>query len=470
METHHNKTDLIERIRDFEIFQNVEISAIHWLVEHGTLQLFNDGEEMFRPFEEVKDMRLLVSGQCVLFMAQNNELKEVGVYEPGEIAGLLPFSRMKQSRALGKAIGLCELLVFQRDIFPELVCQSYQLTQNLVGLMSDRIREFSYRQSQNEKLLSLGKLSAGLAHELNNPAAAMVRSAEMLHQNIHATPERFKGVMKMQVSDEQTDAINQILFSKIDNQDSGQQLSLLQKESLKDDLIDWLEDNDVKRSDEMAETFLEFGVSVKDLDQIAAIMNDNYLEPILNWIESTLSKEVLICEIKEAAGRIAELVQSIKAYTHMDRSDSKAPFDIKAGIINTLTMLKHKLKQKSIQLVKDFAPELPLFNGHAGQLNQVWTNIIDNAIDAMDNEGILEIKAYKERENLCVTITDNGKGIPEEVQSRIFDPFFTTKPIGQGTGLGLDIANRLVTNHKGTIDVTSVPGKTTFKICLPIQA
>lgn len=222
----------------------------------------------------------------------------------------------------------------------------------------------------------------------------------------------------------------------------------------------------MKNADDIASTFTDFGLGVEELEKIYALMEGKYLDSILSWMESTLSMEILVEEIAESSNRIAELVQSVKGYSNMDRSLSTEPVVLQDGIESTLTMLKHKIKAKQLQVVKDFQP-LPKIKAYVGELNQVWTNLIDNAIDAMETKGTLTIRTYKELQRLCVEIQDNGPGVPPEIKNQIFDPFFTTKGIGQGTGLGLDIAKRIIERHRGSIFLESVPGNTTFKIIFP---
>jgi signal transduction histidine kinase len=340
---------------------------------------------------------------------------------------------------------------------------SYSLTQNLVATMSNRIREFTSLRFQDEKLMALGRLSAGLAHELNNPASAMKRSAEELYQKVHQTPEKFKNVTTMRVSAEQTDCVNEILFGSIERARTLD-LSLMEREENMDELLDWLEERDVKHADDIAETFVDFGITCEDLERIEEVLEGKSLGVIFWWMESTLSLERLVGEIRESADRISTLVKSVKAYSHMDRSQSREPIDLHEGLRNTLVMLKHKFKKKNIQVEKDWDQELPRIVAHPGELNQVWTNLIVNAIDAMDQGGKLTVRTRRDRDLVCVDVVDTGTGISEEDLNKIFDPFFTTKPMGKGTGMGLDIVQKIVDRHKASIRVKSRPGETIFTV------
>ncbi len=462
-----DKSGIYDRIKDFEAFAGVKRETLEWLIERSEYLILEPGSYFFQPGDAIDQMIIVLEGKYSFQVPQANGLKDLGTFSGGRVTGVLPYSRMEVAQGYGTVKEKMHLLTFHRDGFQELVCKDYQLAKNLVATMTNRVRNFSDRRSMDEKLMSLGKLSAGLAHELNNPASAMVRSAQRLRDNIHQTPEKFKSVMTMRISHDQTDKVNKILFDKIDSGVKND-LSLIERESQKDDILDWLEDAGIEEADEMAETYVDFGITEEDLDYIAEVTEHQFLPPILSWIESTLRKEILIEEIQEAANRIAELVKSIKSYSHMDRGDSIVKFDIHKGIRNTLIMLKHKIKKKAIFLDEVFDQSIPQIEAHPGELNQVWTNLVDNAIDAMGDEGKLTIKTYQEFGNVCIEISDTGKGIPAEHLNRIYDPFFTTKPVGKGTGLGLDIVRKIVLKHKGTIEVTSVPGNTTFKICIPI--
>lgn len=457
---------ILDQISDFAGLQGLPSRDLEWLIERSEYLKYEEGENLFYPNMLVDSMQVIVDGEVIARIQQGNEFNELGTWGSGYITGLLPFSRMKEAKAFGTALRDTYVLQLNKRHFIEMVTVSYEMTQNLVALMSDRIRDFTSSRLQNEKLMSLGKLSAGLAHELNNPASSIVRNVEELYKRTHQTPERFKRVISMQISSEQTDQVNDILFSKINGKKP--ELTLLQRESEKDDLFDWLEERNVENAEVIAETFVEFGVTEEDLEQINEIVHGKDLDGILPWLESTLYLEQLVSEIREASSRIAQLISSIKSYTHMDRSKDGDRINIQDGIENTLMILKHLLRQKSITVEKDFAKNLPQILAFQGELNQVWTNLIDNAIDAMDPGGKLSLKAYVKRDRVFVDITDNGPGIPEDVQSKIFDPFFTTKGIGEGTGLGLEVVRRIVEHHKGNIEVESVPGKTTFTVCFPV--
>ncbi|MCB0705974.1 MAG: cyclic nucleotide-binding domain-containing protein [Saprospiraceae bacterium] len=459
--------DLVNRLQTFEAFEGIADSSLQWLIDQADYVLYENGEQLFFAGMKTDQMQVIVEGEYIAKIEQQGEFREIGVFDTGNITGVLPFSRMQETRAVGRALKDTYVLELHRRHFVEMVNVDYGLVQNLVALMSNRIRNFTQLQVHNEKLMALGKLSAGLAHELNNPASAMTRSAQELHSKIHTTPEKFKSIITMRITDAQTDQINELLFAKI-KAGTNEDLPALQRSQIEDDILDWLDDHDIDHGEDIANTFTDYSFTAEDLDQVEQILEGQNLGPILWWLESTLSLETLIGEIRESADRISTLVRSVKDYSHMDRSGAKDPVQVKDGIYSTLMILKHKVKKKQIILHKSFPDDLPPILAHVSELNQVWTNIIDNALDALPENGELTIQARVLRQFVCVEIIDNGPGIPENVINNIFDPFFTTKGVGEGTGMGLDITKRIVEGMKGQIHVSSKPGQTSFQILLPI--
>jgi signal transduction histidine kinase len=234
-------------------------------------------------------------------------------------------------------------------------------------------------------------------------------------------------------------------------------------------LGDWLEERGVGESWVLAETYVEAGLTVEDLERLAATVPASATADVLAWVETMVATDRLAQDIAEAATRIADLVGAVKAYSHLDRAQDKQPADLRTGIESTLTMLGHKIKRRGAVIERQFSDDLPPVPVFPGEINQVWTNLLDNALDAIADGGRIRIETLREGRFACVRITDDGRGIPAEIQPRIFEPFFTTKPVGEGTGLGLDIAQRIViAHHHGDIGVQSKPGETVFTVCLPL--
>lgn len=462
-------TDLLNELRQIPEFKSLPENQLQWLVEKGKVVAYSDGQKMFSKGDAIPEMRILLKGEINFFIEQAGNLRNVGIVEKGEITGKLPFSRMKAATGEGIVTGDALMYSLHQDLFPEMIRNHHELVEVLVHVMTDRVRDSTRMQQQNDKMMALGKLSAGLAHELNNPSAAVVRSARELKKHLSNIPDNFKRVIKIRASDDAVDKVNDLVFSKIASYGKTS-LSLMQKTALEDELTEWLEKNEIDNGYEMAEIFAEFGIKTDDLEEAKSWLRPEDKLPVIGWLSQVLTTEKLVGEIEEASKRINSLVTSVKGYTHMDQAPEKHPTDIHIGIRNTLIMLNHKLKKNSIMLIENFQEDLPLANIFVSEMNQVWTNVIDNAIDAMEGRtnNTLEIKTEKSGQFINVSIIDNGPGIPKEIQDKIFDPFFTTKSIGKGTGLGLEVVRQIINQHNGKVYVNSEVGKTEFVICFPI--
>ncbi|CAN5179437.1 ATP-binding protein [soil metagenome] len=462
--------NILEKIRTVPEFKSVPEAQLQWLSDKGILRTFKDGEKVFAKGDEIVGFNVVFKGGVNLKYIQAGSLRDLGTYDPGEILGRLPYSRMGVAVGEGFAVGETILFFLHKDLFPELVSHCYEITEALVHNMTDRVRDFTKQQQQNDKMMALGKLSAGLAHELNNPSAAIVRSADELKRLLSNVPDNFKAVIKIRTGDAEVDKLNDLVTGKIASC-QGKPLSLKEKNVAEDDITVWLESNNINDAYELVETFAEFGIRKSDLDSIRSWTRSEDIFPVLGWVNQVLNTEKLISDIGEAAKRINVLVTSVKGYTHMDQAPEKQKIDMHLGIRNTLTMLNHKVKKNNIKLIENFQVDLPQAKIFVSEMNQVWTNIIDNAIDAMEGRpnSSLEIRTEKDREFIIISIIDNGPGIPQDIQHKIFDPFFTTKPVGKGTGLGLEVVQQIITQHNGKVTVRSVPGRTEFQICLPIE-
>ena len=464
--------DLMTQLRDFDIFTDVEDEALRWLINESTYHCLAQDEHFFRTGQAVDHMQIVLTGGFVIRRESQGRKREMGVWEAPTVSGVLPFSRMTEAAAEGVTVAPTTVLQLHKDCFVEMVNVSYALTQALVSVMTNRVRDFQQMRLMDEKLMALGKMSAGLAHELNNPASAMVRSGQELHKHLSQTPDRFKQLVTMRVSEEDVDVINEVLFGRIAdrNASADADLSLMEREALSDDLLDWFEDHGISDGEDVVDTLVDWNFGVEHLDTIAEVLPKRSLAPVIWWVETSLTTETLVDEIQIASGRIAELVKSIKTYSHMDSEPSMEFLDVHDGLISTLTMLKFKFKQKGVELKKDWDRNLPSIKALPGELNQVWTNLIVNALDALEKQedGQLTIRTYERRGNLCVDVEDNGPGIPDEICSRVFEPFFTTKGIGEGTGMGLDIVRRVLSHHGGDVNLDSEPGRTCFRVCFPL--
>lgn len=459
-----------EWLQNIEALQDVPLAQLQWFIDNSTQLKLAEGERLFQPGELLKGTYVVIDGGFRISIPQGNEQREVLIFEAKAITGYLPYSRGKKVIGIGEAISDTEYLLFPVELTEEMIRTQFELTQALVHIMTNRVRDFTTLQQQNEKMMALGKLSAGLAHELNNPASAIVRGSASLLKHLKLTPETFKKVMAIQVTEEAVGLVNDQLFAIL-SRDRPHNLTMMQRSSAEDDLMDWLEQYNVENSGEVAENMVEFGFTVADLDGFKKHIPDNSVSAVFNWINNNLVTEKMVMDIEDASRRIAELVGAVKNFTHMDQGSGKQYADIHKGIRNTLTMLQHKMRHGNIKLEEEFDTTLPEVNAMIGELNQVWTNLIDNALDAMEanGKGLLHIKTGRSKDCVEVTITDDGPGIPDELKNRIFDPFFTTKEIGKGTGLGLDVVTKIVKQHKGSIKVSSQPGQTSFTVAFPIN-
>ncbi len=464
------QTVTAEWLSSIEVMADVPLDQLQWFIDNSLHHDLPGGEYFFKPGDPIKGTYIIVAGKIRLFMVQQNEMREISVLVAGDVSGALPFSRGITANVSAKVIEDATIITLPVEKFREMISQHYELTAALVHVMTNRVRNFTSLQQQNEKMMALGKLSAGLAHELNNPAAAIVRGSESLVKHLKLEPELFKDVINVRMEAKDVDFIQEKLFEVLGRKEKPH-LTLVQRTEMEDELRDWLGDRKVENSDEIAENFLEYAFTCDDMDQFHQHIPDQFISPILNWINTNLVTERMVEDIQEASQRIFRLIQSVKNFTHMDQGKGKELTDIHTGISNTLTMMQYKLKKSHIEVKEEYDPRLPKIMALVGELNQVWTNLIDNAIDAMEGngKGQLILRTEKDMNYAKVSIIDDGAGIPENILSSIFDPFFTTKGIGKGTGLGLDMVMRIIQGqHHGTVKVNSVPGRTEFIVCLPI--
>ena len=464
------ETVTVSTLRAFEALKNVPDDQLQWLIDNSESRLLKDGEYLSQQGQSLAGPHFMIKGRIVLYYMQNGSRREIATIRPGDISGYLPYSRGITATATSQAVGEAQIMSFPTERIREMVKNHFELTQALVHVMSNRVREFTAMQQQNEKMMALGKLSAGLAHELNNPASAIVRDSVSLLEHLKMEPISFKKVISIQMGTDQIDAVNNELFRLLAIKDSPE-LSLKERTKREEEITDWLDERNIENSYDLADNFVDFGFSIENLETFCSHIPANYCSPVFNWISNLLTTEKMVQNIQESSHRIATLVNSVKVFTHMDRGSDKEYADIHIGIKNTLMMLIYKIKKGNITMVKEFDQTLPPVNAMIGELNQVWTNLIDNALDAMEanGKGTLTIKTKKDREFVRVYIIDDGPGIPDEIKSRIFDPFFTTKEMGKGTGMGLEVVMRIVHQHNGSIKVKSVPGRTEFIVCFPID-
>jgi signal transduction histidine kinase len=458
-------TFTVDELRPLEIFEGLPESHLTWFGAHGTRRELAEGEGIFADRQKADYMFVIVMGTIERFEKIGGQWLKVAVIHTGEVTGMLPYSRMR--RYPGKAVAAepTTLLQIDKSEFPAMLEMSEQIGQRLVATMSDRVRGDVRLEQQGEKMQALGRLAAGLAHELNNPAAAVRRAVKSLAERRARLPELLQAMVQRNV-DESDLAAMEILRRHAETMNM-KALTALERSDREDGLLGWLESHRVENAWEVAGELSDTGIEIEHLDALAVEVSSDLLPVGVVWVSERITADRMIDEIASATGRMSELVASIKTYSHMDRSPEHKPTDVRDGLDNTLTMIGHKIKAHGITLERDYQDDLPTVPGNAGELNQVWTNLIDNAIDAMEDGGILRLTASADEVSVEVKIVDDGAGIPDDVRPHVFEPFFTTKDVGQGTGLGLDIAMRIVSTHQGQIDVDSRPGHTEMKVILP---
>ena len=462
-------SDTLRILQEIPDLANVPADQLQWLVDHGKIETFEPGGKLFSPGQMSQYMFIMLEGRIRMWFDQNGSSREVGRLEKGDITGVLPYSRLKEVRAHGSVLETSRVLVVDKKVFPEMIRTQYELVEALVHFMNNRIRNFTTLQVQNEKLMALGKLSAGLAHELNNPSSAVVRVAKDLKEHLGYIPERFKRIIAIRLTNEQVDRVNEHVYEKI--QRGVQSYSMLERNRREGDMEDWLDDHHINVGPDVIEGLVDYGFDEDSMDFILDQVSETELEPVLSWVGNVLTTEKYVDEIHDASKRINDLVTSIKSYSHMDQDQDRGAIDVREGIRSTKRMLEHKFRKAKASFDEDFEDPLPLIHANPGELNQVWTNIIDNALDALEEHGggVVTVRAFTDGPCLKVIIMDNGPGIPSEVASRVFDPFFTTKKMGKGTGMGLEVVQRIVQAHRGNIELHSEPGKTEFIIWFPLD-
>jgi signal transduction histidine kinase len=453
----------IAELLQVPVFAGVPDDQITWFISHCDELTLNSGETYFRQGDPADAMFVILEGQL---QARGEIGGETVIFaiEAGDVTGVLPFSRMKQFTVNSRAITNARVLRFPSSLFPELIQKMPELVQRLVGLMADRIRETTRMEQQRDRLASLGKLSAGLAHELNNPASAAKRAASQLRAVLIKIRNASHELGKRNLTPAQKAEIEKMEASFVQhNELPPDALTISDLEDQIDSLLRSHGQNDLWQ---LAADLARKNIKPEALESLFASLEADTARAALVRIAASVEVATMLNEIESATSRISELVGAIKEYTYMDQNPVQN-VDIAKSIETTLTILNHKLKH-GVDVKRDYERIPLLVNSFGSELNQVWTNIIDNAIYAMHGKGELRIRTYREDDCVVVEIADNGPGIPPEVQSHIFEPFFTTKGVGEGTGLGLDTVQRIVKKHRGNIQVTSEPGNTHFQVWLPI--
>ena len=451
-----------DELRAIEIFRDLGAAEIAWLAAHTEIVEADDGEAFLLEGDPAAYLFGVLDGEVRGRKEKGLPDGLVYVVRKGQVSGMLPHSRMTHYPITARAVGRSRVAMVPARIFPEIIAAIPVLETRLASVMADRVKDTTEQIQLRERLIGLGKLSAGLAHELNNPAAAIRRSVEELQGRVAGLSEMCASLLAELADPAYVERIGALR----DRRDLHASSDVLERSDAEDDLATWLQAQGVEEPWVAAETFVASGIRRADLE-VDAGTHAPARTRTLRWLEAHLAARQLVAEIADAAERISGIVGSVKSYSHMDRAPAEGTVDLIEGLESTLAVLAHKWRVKGLRIVRSYAEERPRVMGNAGELNQVWTNLLDNAIDASPPEGRITVGAQRSGGEFVVSIGDEGAGIEDAVRERMFEPFFSTKGVGHGSGLGLDIAKRIVGAHRGWIRVESAPGRTRFEVGLP---
>jgi signal transduction histidine kinase len=457
---------LVERLSAHRTLAAVPQHEMMWVARHGVVRHLDSGVILTPKQGPVEGLHIVLSGYLTIHVDHGAGPRKIMEWRAGDVTGLMPYSRLIAPPGDVVVEESSEVVTVHRADMPEMIRECHELTTILVHVMVDRARHFTSSYLHDEKLVSLGKLAAGLAHELNNPASAIGRSAGELRSAFLRFDDASRSLGSAGLRDVQIAVLQKVRNASLVIRVQSL-LSPLEQEDREDSIARWLRTHDAEET--LAETLADTDMTFDMLDELARSMQGQALNTALRWIAADSATRRLTLEIQQAGSRICELVNAVKGFTQMDRATVPEPVDLARGLADTLAILGSKAKSKSVAVSLSLENDLPAVHGFGGELNQVWANLIDNALDAVTEGGHIEITARRERDRVVLRVIDNGCGVPAEVRDRIFDPFFTTKPVGKGTGLGLDIVRRLVQRHNGQIELESKPGRTEFRVMLPMS-
>ena len=457
---------LVDRIAALPLFASVPRADLEWLVERGELRTAPEGAVYNSSGSTgVDEMWIALEGRAGLYQQKAGSSRKLQEVRPGQLTGVLPYSRFQGATGYVLVEETVTAFVLNRRHFPEMMRDHPALTTVLVHYMLDRAREFRTIQLGDERLESLSRLASGFAHELNNPASAAARTARSLVELLDEEERAARDLASTRLSDAHLAAVDAIRHECRAIPPARTALEAADRE---DDISDWLAGHGLETDAAIA--LAGTHVTIAALEDLARTLPKEALGTAIRWVASGCASREASRQIEAATSRIHQLVDAVRGFTFMDRTGVPEDVDVKRGLADTLAMLESKARSKSALVQLETAADLPHVHGFGSELNQVWEKLVDNALDAIGDRGHVTITASSRSDSVLVRVADDGPGIPEEIRSRVFEPFFTTKPVGKGTGLGLDIARRIVERHSGDIGFTTQPGRTVFRVQLPVRA
>ena len=462
--TDSRDASVLDRLRAHRTLAQTPQSELEWLAARGTIEHFAPGDLVARKGLPVDQLYIIIKGHISHFSDQGGVQRKVIDWRGGDVTGRLPYSRMNLAPGNSVVQEPAEVLCVPRADVDKMAVEVPSVTAALVHVMLDRAREFKISDLQTEKMASLGKVAAGLAHELNNPASAAAGSARLLAEALADSEEASRALGAAGLSEREIASLERAAKVCAGARTSGV-FSPLGRSDREEEIADWLAEHGADES--LAEALIDTDVTLQSLDALAAELSLSKLKTALRWLAAGCTVRSLARDVERASSRVHKLVSAVKRFTYMDQPAAPESVDIRTGISDTLAVLGSKARGKSASVSIEVPDDLPPIRGFGGELNQIWANLIDNALDAIGQNGHVTVSARAEGPRVIVRVIDDGPGIPAELKSRIFEPFFTTKPVGQGTGLGLEIVHRLVGRNAGVIEVDSAPGRTEFRVTLP---
>lgn len=455
----------LQDLRKSPLFEGLSDQELQQLVNNAQPVSLRAGDSLMKQGEPGDCAYVVLQGGFEIQKQSGQSIIKIDVRKPGEIIGEMALLSNAPRSATVVAACDSETLCISQEAFERLLSTSPTATMAVLRWVMARLGQNESLLHQQEKMAALGTMSAGLAHELNNPAAAAQRSASLLLGAPTKWLELTHQIETTAFDENLSDWLNFFMQEATRRFENPVKLETLEKIDLVDQLQIWLEANDIERAWELAPAMVNFGWNNETL---SALRENSLFKIAIQWLGVGCQIVKQLYEIQNTTERISQIVRAMKSYTYLDQA-KLLEVDVHDGLESTLVIMEHKLKQ-GVVVKRDYAPNLSRIEAYASELNQVWTNIIDNAIDAMNGKGEITLRTYEESDQVVVEIIDNGPGIPKEIQSRIYEPFFTTKPPGQGTGLGLHMTHDIVANrHHGLLLVESRPGETIFKVILPKQ-